>query len=259
MTKTSARATVRATPSPRERAARTPTTVDRIAFLGSAHASGPHGALYAQAMCWPAIPNAWPALVQAWQAVHVLRDEVRGASATITPGSWIRACAPQLSAPFRDTTAEDSSIAALILRAPIHVAVSVVAFEQNAPAPDALVERQAFARNLSAYGEFLRGPGRRACATLVCRSESVGAEKLCREELAARRSIADAEWLREFEFHAWKEPVEPLPLELACVIAAAVVRDPGQGDAPQPILDAAMTKLVHDAPVDRKRNRGRRR
>lgn len=261
MTKTSARATVRATPPPRGRAARAPTTVDRIAFLGSAHASGPHGTLYAQAMCWPAVPNAWPALVQAWQAVHVLRDEVRGASATITPGSWIRACAPQLSAPFRDTTAEDSSIAALILRAPIHVAVSVVAFEENAPAPDALVERQAFARNLSAYGEFLRGPGRSACATLVCRTGSAGVEKLCREELASHRSLAGvgAEWLREFELHAWKEPVEPLPLELACVIAAAVVRDSAQGDASHPILDAAMTKLVHDAPVDRKRNRGRRR
>ena len=93
----------------------------------------------------------------------------------------------------------------------------------------------------------------------MCRAESVGAEKLCREELASRRSLAEAEWLREFELHAWKEPVEPLPLELACVIAAAVVRDSAQGDASHPILDAAMTKLVHDAPVDRKRNRGRRR
>lgn len=234
---------------------------DRIAFLGSAEAIDPSGArLYAQAMCWPAIPAAWPALASAWHAVQAVRDEVRRAALTTPPISWIGACAPQLGKPFRDTTAEDSSLAALIVRAPIHVAVTLVASEASdtCAAIPVAVQRRAFARNLTHYGDHLRASGRRACAILVARPMAMAIEAQFQQELASPPRMAEATWLREFELRTWEEPAEPLPLELASVIAACVIRERLHREVANPIFDAASTKRVHGS-FEWERRRDRRR
>jgi hypothetical protein len=264
MTKIPARASQEK--SQRTGAQRTATTVlapGRIAFLGSASATDAAGSVYVQAMCWAAIPDAWATLACAWQSVHSMRDEIMAyVTAPATPASWISVCAPQLSAPFRDTTAEESSVAALITRTPVQIAVTVVEIPRTGKETKATAvsaQRHAFANNLAVYDSFLRAPGRHAYSMLVSRIQSAEAEREYREELAlCQLRMSGTDWIRDLELRAWKEPVEPLPLELAHVIATSVVRHRHQEELANPVFDAVLAKLVH-APFQVKRHKHKRR
>jgi hypothetical protein len=192
-----------------------------------------------------------------------MRGEIMAYSTAATaPPSWISICAPQLSAPFRDTTAEESSVAALITRTPVQIAVAVIEVPKTSKETAATAvsaQRQALADNLAVYDSFLRVPGRHAYSMLVSRMPSAEAERQYREELALCRSrMSGTDWLRDLQLRAWKEPVEPLPLELAHVIAASVARHRHQQDTPNPVFDAVLTKLVH-APFQVKRPKYKRR
>src|SRR2546425_235367 len=79
---------------------------NRIAFVGTGSASSAKGqGVLVQALCWPLVPMTWAALTQEWQSMRAGRAETTGTE-TDQP-SWIRACAPQLGMPFRDTLAEE--------------------------------------------------------------------------------------------------------------------------------------------------------
>jgi hypothetical protein len=93
---------------------------------------------------------------------------------------------------------------------------------------------------------------------LVTRPMATATEAHFQEEVALRSRLAEATWLRDFELRAWEEPVEPLPLELASVIAASVIRERLHGEVSNPILDAALTKRVH-GPFEWERRRDKRR
>lgn len=236
----------------RARAARPPAaemslSTSRIAFLGAAHATTDRGeSIHVQSICWAVIPSAWSTLTHAWQAVRALRDEPPAFSAlAAAPPSWLSACAPQLAAPFRDaTTAEESSVAALLMRTPIQIAITIVDARENR-GTDA-TQRPALAEGLAIYDDFTRMPGRRACAMLVSRAHSAEIDQQYREELArCRARMPQADWLRNLQLRGWDEPLEPLPLELAHVVATSVVRHRLHENVPNPVFDAVLTKLAH--------------
>lgn len=231
-------------------AAQMPLATSRVAFLGAAHATTDTGeSIYVQSMCWAVVPSAWSTLTHAWQAVRAMRDEPKAYSAlAAAPPSWVSACAPQLAAPFRDTsTAEESSVAALLMRTPTQIAITIVDARENRETDAAgTSQRPALADGLAIYDDFIRMPGRRACAMLVSRAQSAEIDRQYREELArCRTRMPQADWLRNLQLREWEEPVEPLPLELAHVVAASVVRHRLHENVHNPVFDVVLTKLAH--------------
>lgn len=235
---------------PRPMAEASPLAPGLIAFLGAAHATtGTGESIYVQSLCWSVVPSAWSTLTHAWQAVSALRDESMADStiASASP-SWVSACAPQLAAPFRSTTtAEESSIAALLMRTPTQIAITVVdARETRGTAADGTTQRQALANGLAIYDQCVRTPGRSACGLLLSRAQSTEIHQQYQEELVRCRSrMPDADWLRRMQLRMWDEPVEPLPLELAHIVAASVARHCLDEHVPNPVFDAALAKLAH--------------
>ena len=224
----------------------------RIAFMGSAHPSDQDADRdYVQVWCWPIVTTAWAALTQSWDAVRAGRGEYRPTPSTAAlPASWIRACAPQLGAPFRDSTAEESSVAALLTRAPIEISVAVVDARKRAQAAGSRLKPQtdALSSCFGHYGRAVRAHKRTPCTVLLTRSQGEAIDtQLQREFVQARAMLPDAGALETMNLHVWRQAVEPLPLELANVIAAAVLRHHLAPNGFNPVFEAALGKLVHNA------------
>lgn len=219
---------------------------DRIAFLGAADGeSGAGEPIVVQALCWPTVPEAWIGLNQAWRTLRI----GRGNPSPYTPvaagtSSWIRQCAPQLAEPFQGTAAaEESSVAALLARTPVQIAVSIHGLGRSSGA----TSPRTLSNCLVAYDRYLRGPLRRACTMLVCRSQSAETDRLYLKDLdQCRAQMAGATWLRDMQLQAWTDPVEPLPLELAQLAAASVMRHVLADGDRDPVFDAVSTKLTND-------------
>ena len=229
-----------------------PLAPDRIAFLGSACASTDKGEpLFVQSLCWPMVPTAWVALTHAWRTLSDGRGERSAYSSTTSiPASWVTECAPQLSRPFRGTTAAESSVAALLTRTPIRIAVTILDARetQHAATGTRVVQRQALSGCLEVYDQTLRvPPGRRACAVLVARAQEVDAAQCAEEEFArCRTRMPEATWLSGLQLRIWNESIEPLPLELAHLVAESVVRHQLHEGITNPIFDAMLTKMAHN-------------
>lgn len=234
------------------RAAALPLDPARIAFSGSAQLDEPAPAtVHVQVLCWPIMATAWASLTQTWTATRVERGDrkpVTGAAAAVT--SWIRACAPQLGAPFRDSTAEDSSIAALVTRTPIEIAV-VVQDSRKRRNPITTREHpqlEALSGCLSQYSDAARARRRLPCAMLLSRSRGTIIDRQCLKELEQARSMnAETGSLAQMQLHFWGQPKEPLPLELANVIAAAILRHQLDPAGFNPVFEAVLGKLAHPA------------
>lgn len=224
----------------------------RIAFMGSAQQTGDApNPVYVQAWCWPIVPTAWAVLTQSWDAVRAGRGEYKSTPTTAAlPATWIRACAPQLGAPFRDTTAEESSVAALVTRAPIEIAVTVVDTRKRPETAGARghVQSDALSSCLGHYSKAMRARKRTPCTMLLSRSQgAVTDEQLQKEFAQARSMLSEADALDAMNLHVWSQPAEPLPLELANVIAAAVLRHQLEPSGFNPVFEAVLGKLVHNA------------
>ncbi|WP_257386411.1 hypothetical protein [Tahibacter caeni] len=230
-------------------AAAPPVTWEQTATAATALVrSAQGGCVHVQALCWPIVPTAWPLLQQALQLVQAsrlssLRDGNGGAR------SWVGASAPQLSEPFRDTAAEESSVAALLARTPIQLSVGLATFAE-APTAEALAtaRRQSLIDCLAAYGESLRVPGRSSCRRVLVAG---GAETEPDLEAALKRvrlRLDDADALRGLRLQTAQETPAPLPLEAAAVIARAVAEHLGGGESVHAILDVAVAKLARVPP-----------
>ena len=224
-----------------------PLAPGRVAFLGSAYASTDGGeAIFVQSLCWPIVPTAWTALTEAWQVVRERRGEPSSNAAT---PSWLGNCAPQLGAPFRDTTAEESSVAALVVRTPMQIAITIGDAHgkpRNGTATGEVEQQQGLSHCLVTYAQFLRAPGRHPCSAIVSRSQGEEVDQRCLETFRRSRThLSSADPLRDLQLRFWKEPVEPLPLELAHAAAASVVRHRSTEDIPNPVFDAVFTKLAN--------------
>jgi hypothetical protein len=188
-------------------------------------------------------------LGQAWRTLQT----GRGNPSPYTPvstgsASWIRQCAPQLAEPFRGTSAaEESSVAALLARTAVQAAVSVHGLGRTASTATSDATPRALLDCLTAYDQYLQAPLRRTCTMLVCRSHSAETDRQQVKDLDhCRAQMVGAAWLRDLQFHTWTEPVEPLPLELAQVIAASVTRHVLTGGEGDPVFDAVSAKLAND-------------
>ena len=214
------------------------------AFLGSAIGSIDGSAFFVQVLCWPSVPAAWLSLTQAWESVGGWRS---GEEATAKPNSasWIADCAPQLGSPFRGAAAEESTVAAILTRTAMSVAVSALDSEQDTGAN----QRQGLFQCLSRYDKYVNVPGRHPCSVLVSRTGAGPIDQECVDAFThCRERLPGAGWLQRMELRSWHEPVEPLALEAAHVIATSVARYRADKEAENPIVDALRAKLAH--PLD---------
>lgn len=260
------------TPSTRRRRATQPKPIpapaphlpERIAFAGCANAQkDAQASVHVQVLCWPIVPNAWSSLTQAWEIVRAGRGEATaGLAALNLPASWIRGCAPQLGAPFRDTPAEESSVAALLTRTPIEIAIAIVD-SREAQGTAGVVERaqpQALSSCLATYSKVVRAQKRAPCALLISRTQGTDVDERFLKEFAHCRTVmTESEWLNELHLRFWNQAVEPLPLELAQVVAAAVLRHQLDDRGFNPIFEAVLTKLVHNPFPYKSPTKGKRR
>lgn len=228
--------------SQRERSIREDTgLLGNNAFVGSATLAIAQKHLVVHALCWPIVPTAWRSLAQAWDSVGGWRDETDAPGKPGSP-SWIAECAGQLGSPFRGTTAEESTIAAILTRTPMSVAISVL---DGTDAHQA-IQRQGFLSCLSSYDAYVKVPGRRACTIVVARDDGgVTAQGYADAFAHTRQRLPTAEWLQNMELHCWTDTVASLPLEAAHVIATSVARYRGDGNMANPIVDAIRTKLAY--------------
>ncbi|MEG3788893.1 hypothetical protein V1318_02040 [Lysobacter sp. CCNWLW3] len=235
--------------------------VSRIAFLGSAQLSTEAGeTVLVQSLCWPALPTAW---IDLTHALHALWAG-RGNPSPHVPGvdrapSWVRSCAPQLAAPFAGTAAaEETSIATLLARTPMRAAIAV--FDSRDRKSTQGMSQQALSQCLSAYDRFLQTPLQQPCTLLVSRGQTEAVDKQCLEELGRCRTLMpEAPWLRDLQLQFWNETPEPLPLELAQIVAAAAARHAlAEDTGNDSIFEAILTKLTHN-PIQRRRSAHKRR
>lgn len=216
----------------------------RIAFLGSA--TSDDGALKVLAMCWPVRPDAWSALTQAHRILCEGRPPPLELLGRSPPLSWVRTCAPQLAAPFHGTAAEESSIATLLARAPIQIAIAVQDVPAGrAPQAEGLASR-ALVSCLTVYDGITASKHADSVRLIVGESSSLEQDISCKAGLKqCRASLPDAAWLHEVQMRHWQGGNEPVPLALARLIATAVLNERMRPAQDRPIVKAVLTKLAN--------------
>jgi hypothetical protein len=210
------------------------------AFVGSATLPIAGGIVSVQALCWPSVLSGWEAMalalgsVREWQ--HAPTSSLKGQSI-----SWIAKCAPQLGGLFNGTPAEESSLAAILVRTGMSVAVSVV---DGLPATARTDQRRGLLECLSVYDSHVGVPGRSACRVLVARASDEASGLAWADAFSySQRRLPDAAWIHAMQLRVWTEAIDPLPLEVANVIAGSVARYRVDGQGYNPIVHAVRTKL----------------
>lgn len=218
--------------------------------------------VHVEALCWPIVPNAWSVLAGTWEAVRAdrgLRAEMPAGAGAVIP--WIRLCAPQLAAPFRDTPAEESSVAGLLSRTPVQMAVAIHDSREQLTAitPEA-ARRQTLSECLTIYDAFARSPGRQPCNTLVTRGHDASRDQHYRDSfLRSGRRLGDVEWIRQMQLRFCSDAELPLPLELAQAAAESVAQQQCHKGTHHPIFDMVLTKLIQTPPALQRPLKGKRR
>lgn len=211
----------------------------QIGFHGSARTERD---TLVHAVCWPVLASVWPTLTQGWAIIKASRGEP---AIGIPAGSWLTQHGRQLSRPFRDTGAGESTIAALLTRTAIGISISV----HEAHPGDSTVAsapEQGLVTCLSAYQTEILSQKRQPIRQLIVANGLGTANRAAL--LDCRRRFADQTWIQQLEVTEWRDPDEPLPLELARVIAGAVARHCDDPQAANPILDAIRPKLANPPP-----------
>lgn len=220
---------------------------EHIAFAGEARTD----ARSALVLCWPALPAAWSVLAQATASLNRIRSEAtpfRDARPAVT--SWMQAVAPQLSRPvIHDLIAGESTLASLVRRLPIRMAVAVAEHETLGHGmPEPLRCRELFAGCLAAYDAHLRDAQQPAARVVMIKGKEPPLEILYQasyQEVGAR--LATSGPMSAMELRFWTG-TSPLPLELAELAATAVTRHLQDPDKPHPLVE---TIKVHAVPLSR--------
>jgi len=210
------------------------------------------GQINVQVLCWPIVPTAWALLQQALQLVQASRMSVgRDSGGDGAARSWVGESAPQLSQPFRDTAAEESSVAALLARTPLQFSVGLAtAADLSAPEALAVARRQSLTDCLAGYGESLRVPGRSPVRRLLVAGDA-DAELEQDLDVALKRArlrLDDSDALRGLRVQRLTDTPALLPLEAAGVVARAVAEHLRGGESVHAILDVAVAKLMRVPP-----------
>lgn len=225
------------------------TAPERVAFLGCASRTNEDGRhLNVQVLCWPTVPAAWRITAQRWQSVCGERGG-RDFTDTRCDGAdaWIVESAPQLAAPFRGTTAAESSLAALMGRIPMQIALGVADVDGTRLSGEA-AHREALSACLAMYDESAQAPGREPFSLLVTRSQGDLADRHTQDTFAVcQKRFSESAWAERAQLRRWNDGndgVEPLPLECANLLAGSTVRRLTAVAAQQPIFDTLLSKLV---------------
>jgi hypothetical protein len=203
--------------------------VEAIAFFGS-NADAAADEPQAQILCWPTTPAAWHTLTHVWRALR--SPDVK--RSPLVAASWVSQYAPQVCSVYNDLAALETSVASLITRASMGMAVAVSTVERRAS------QRELFVDCLLGYQEYLRRQGRATWSAAVM---DPGASGPTTEEQfkVATHGIPFA---KPPTLHFWDGAIEPIPLELARVAAAACARYVANRNAANPIFDAVRSKLA---------------
>lgn len=239
--------------APKPSAANRDNSSGRYAFLGSTVLVDRKTVVHATALCWPSVASAWQALTHAWNAIRA--ERIARDSSSASPASWIRNCAPQLGMPFQGSvsTAEESSVAAIVARTPMYVAIDIV--EANASirkdADIEAIQESGLSNCVAAYDRHLRAlSGRQPCHLFIARGQEEATNQQSREAFSrCQRRFSDSAWLQNAELQFWADAAEPLPLEIAQVLAAAISRHSFDPDLPSPIVEALRNKLAQPYPL----------
>ncbi|WP_133822018.1 hypothetical protein [Tahibacter aquaticus] len=143
-------------------------------------------------------------------------------------------------------SAEESSIAAILGRTPLQAAVAIAEEPETQTGTGTANGRlHALGLCLSAHGEFLRLPGRQACDALVmARAQSDAEATEVDAMLRARARQSERDWTHNLRWQFWDETPEPLPLELARLIAGCVLQQRIHEGNVNPVFSAVLPKLM---------------
>ncbi len=203
--------------------------VEAIAFFGSNFESAAEDAC-AQVLIWPTTPGAWHALTDTWR---VLRSPDVKRSPAVT-ASWVSQAAPQISTLYNDVAALETSVASMITRASMGMAVAVSTLDRRAS------PREMFIDCLLGYQEYLRRQGRATWSAAVI--DPTADNKSVSEQF--RVATHGIPFAKPPSLNFWDDPTAPIPLEIARVASAAVARYVSNRAAPNPIFEAVRSKLA---------------
>lgn len=224
---------------------------EQVAFLGEYRTSTEDRHIDVQILCWPAVSTAWSMLAQSLAGLQSLRGGDRAFTQRTPAPSWLRGVAPQLCPPVdRESSAIESTLAALVRRLPLRFAVAVVEHQagQNSRS-DAARYRSLFSGCLTAYGAYLKSTNQEACRIIVASPGNAADNDLRRAAYGEMLPHLDsAARLGALELGFWPEATMPLPMEVAQLAAAAVGRHLERPSEASPIFE---TVRAHLAPPSR--------
>jgi hypothetical protein len=205
--------------------------------------------LYVQALCWSRTRLGWTALTETWAAIKAQRDgttpHVKLVKGPPPPPSWVYVAVPMLGAPFREITAEESTLAAWIARTQLAFAVAIVDDAGTARRGDALPYKSAIGQCLEGYQAFQSTPGydpvRLVMAPAQAPSREGGLAEAFRD---VRVRLRGAPVLEGLQLRTCAPGGDPLPLALATLAATAVARHVAEPGTANPIYDAVRGKLA---------------
>lgn len=214
----------------------------QVAFVGEAAEKN----VSVQILCWPTIPVAWSMLSEAAAAMRNVRGGL-SMSSTVEGSSWLQLVAPQLSRPLeRELSAAESTLATLVGRLPVRFAVAIAEHEADAQQTSAaLTYRSLFSGCLTAYDSFLKTANQAAFRVMVAPNHGDAQND---QQLAVYNELLPhldgAKRLHAIELAFWPEAKPPLPMEVAQLAAAAVIRHLHEPAQTNPLFDVVRTNLA---------------
>ena len=238
---------------------------DQPAVVGSATvAVAPGFRVHVHALCWPTVPGAWQTLSHSWETVRANRQSFgKMPAVTATTGSWVSDCAPRFGEPFRGTPAEESSVAALVMRTPIQICLSIQriphASDTDATKAEA-IQRHGLSECLALYDHHLRASHRSPCTLLIAPGADAETDRQMSDAFGrAGLRLSDAAWFKAMKLRFWRDSALPLSMELAQIVARAVGEYLREEALPNPIADAVLTKLSSTPDVLKRSFKAKRR
>lgn len=222
-----------------------------VAFLGEHEVKTARGSKepsrFVQVLCWSRTPMAWPALTQTWEAIKSYREDsspfTKIHKAPIAAPSWVQTTVPQLGAPFINNPAEESTLAAWIARA--HIALVVAIVEVGTKDGDGVAYRTSLLDCLSAYQTFLKFPAYDPCRVIAAGARTPERTALLTQAFPeALERLRGERALTHLQLRLCAPNENPLPLALATLASAAVVRYLQSPTASNPIYEAIRSKFV---------------
>lgn len=223
-----------------------------VAFLGEYESeaetrSVDEKSLFVQVLCWSRTAQGWSALNESWDAMRAYRDETtlfaRSGKTAPVPPSWVYEVTPKLGGPFRENPAEESTLAAWISRAQISFAIAIV--DKSCKDSEGAFYRAALLESLGSYQAFLESPAYAPCRLIMAAEHPQQRQSRLVEAFRdARLRLQNQTLFETMQLQSCSAGKFPLPLELANLSSAAIVRYLNSPSASNPIYDAIRLKLA---------------